>query len=209
MPAYKAICWDLDGTLIDSEHVFEIALRKASAFYKLSVPEALPEGLAIADIWSQIPNKEAVLYEQWLKEITKLCAETLADDCLQPYAKYALEMIKQKNIPQSVVSNATRSQIIGNTTKTQIHSYFQHLVGRDDVTHGKPYPHSYLLSCSRHGFNPQECLAIEDTPLGSEAAKRAGLTVIACPTSRTKHLEFPHADHIIGDLRELINHFKD
>ena len=74
------------------------------------------------------------------------------------------------------------------------------ILGREDVTHGKPAPDLYLLAAARLGLAPADCLAVEDTASGLAAAKVAGLKTIAWPNAQTAAMDFSAADYLLDDL---------
>lgn len=76
------------------------------------------------------------------------------------------------------------------------------LVTSDDVTHGKPHPEPYLKGAAQLGFNPADCLVIEDAPAGIESARAAGMKVIGI-TSTYAAAKLRDADAVIGRLVEI------
>jgi len=76
------------------------------------------------------------------------------------------------------------------------------LVTADDVTHGKPHPEPYLKGAELLGFNPSECLVIEDAPAGIQSARAGGLKVIGI-TSTYAAEALGLADAVIGKLGQL------
>jgi sugar-phosphatase len=76
------------------------------------------------------------------------------------------------------------------------------LVTSDDVTHGKPHPEPYLKGAAQLGFDPADCLVIEDAPAGIESARAAGMKVIGI-TSTYMTAVLEHADAVIGKLEQI------
>jgi mannitol-1-/sugar-/sorbitol-6-phosphatase len=76
------------------------------------------------------------------------------------------------------------------------------LVTSDDVTHGKPHPEPYLKGAELLGFNPADCLVIEDAPAGIQSARGGGMKVVGI-TSTYKADSLVHADAIIGRLEQI------
>lgn len=76
------------------------------------------------------------------------------------------------------------------------------LVTSDDVTHGKPHPEPYLKGAAQLGFNPADCLVIEDAPAGIESARAAAMKVIGI-TSTYAAAKLRDADAVIGRLLEI------
>ena len=76
------------------------------------------------------------------------------------------------------------------------------LVTSDDVIHGKPHPEPYLKGAAQLGFNPADCLVIEDAPAGIESARAAGTKVIGI-TSTYAAERLEHADAVIARLGQI------
>jgi beta-phosphoglucomutase-like phosphatase (HAD superfamily) len=70
-------------------------------------------------------------------------------------------------------------------------------------------PDCYLLALERLGVAPAECLAIEDTQYGLEAAHGAGISSVAVPSDMSSHHDFRHASAILGSMSELGDYLKD
>ena len=82
---------------------------------------------------------------------------------------------------------------------------FQCVVLGDDpeIRHGKPAPDIFLLAATRLHANPAHCLVFEDSPAGVEAARAAGMFVIAVPDPHMEDSAYPRAHQIIRDLSDL------
>jgi sugar-phosphatase len=76
------------------------------------------------------------------------------------------------------------------------------LVTSDDVTHGKPHPEPYLKGAERLGFDPAECLVIEDAPAGIQSARAGGMKVVGI-TSTYAPDALGHADAVVRKLAEI------
>jgi len=76
------------------------------------------------------------------------------------------------------------------------------LITSDDVTRGKPHPEPYLKGATQLGFNPADCLVIEDAPAGIESARAAGMKVIGI-TSTYAADALEHANAVIGKLAQI------
>jgi putative hydrolase of the HAD superfamily len=73
----------------------------------------------------------------------------------------------------------------------------------DQVENPKPAPDVYLLAAKKLGVPPNTCAALEDSPRGLAAAHAAGMFAVAVPTALTRHLDFPHARHLVESLEHL------
>lgn len=103
----------------------------------------------------------------------------------------------------AVVTSSPREHFKIIMEKTGLAKYFEFFVTQDDVDKIKPHPEPYLKAIGMSGFEAGDCLAIEDTPKGIIAAKKAGLIAYATPTEMTKALDFSEADGIYGNVGEI------
>ena len=88
--------------------------------------------------------------------------------------------------------------------KCHIERYFEAAVAGDEVTRCKPDPEIYLTAASKLGLKAEECIVFEDAEAGIEAAKRAGMRVVALATTFSREfLETTDADLIINDFRDI------
>ena len=189
MPRPAAILWDLDGTLLDSEKLWTIALFelaehlggqmthevRASLYGSSGVTmqrvifSALglkldPEAMEISDKW--LKNRIGELFD--------------AGAQVRPGAFEALKLVRDAGFPTALITNTQRAQV-----DRVIHSlpgeWFDVTVCGDEVPNGKPAPDIYLRGAELLGVAPEDCLAIEDSPTGVEAAERAGCRVLVIP----------------------------
>jgi len=117
-----------------------------------------------------------------------------------------LDLLKMQGLQMAVVTGGYRdrvSYIINN----YFIDYFSAVVTSDDVKKTKPFPEPYLRAASLLGVKPQQCLVVENAPMGIQSAKRAGMEVIAITTTLTKdHLQ--EADFIADSFGGIEEHIK-
>ncbi len=87
--------------------------------------------------------------------------------------------------------------------------YFSAVVSGDDVRASKPAPDCYLLALQRLGVSSGECLAIEDTQHGLEAASKAGIDCVALPTEMSKNQDFNLAVAVLGGMPEAVGYVRN
>jgi beta-phosphoglucomutase-like phosphatase (HAD superfamily) len=85
----------------------------------------------------------------------------------------------------------------------------QTVAGGDEVVNGKPAPDIYLLAAKRLGLRPAQCLAVEDSAPGCQAALSAGFMVVAVPNRDTKASDFSTVDYTFSSLLEVVERFED
>jgi len=205
----RAIVFDMDGVLIDSEPLHLLAYQRFLSDFGLTFQqEDNHKFLGMKDLdcakhliehhnlemtaLDFVARKEATLH--------KLFAEQLR---MQPGVLDTLEDTYRLNVPAVIASSATLPTIELVVELKGIRKYFRHLCSGDEVTHGKPAPDVFLLAADRLGVRPSECLVIEDTFNGVCAAKAAGMMCIAIPCQATRHQDFAHADLVLNSMDEV------
>ncbi len=206
----KAIIFDFDGVIIDSEKARYDAWQKVFSLYEKQLP---------IDEW--IKNIGRAHYAADPFEILqKLTGFQLPCDDLQRRAKeYELEFVsnipalpgvvrtideaEKLNITIAIASSSSRSWVEGHLRRLSIYDKFKTLVCREDTSEHKPSPVPYLTAVKRLGCLPEEALAIEDSPLGIHSAICAGLKCIAIGCSITKHLDLSKATLQLESLNDL------
>ncbi|WPF67200.1 MULTISPECIES: HAD family phosphatase [unclassified Corynebacterium] len=198
--APRAIFWDMDGTLVDSEPLWGIAT------YELSerLGRRLTPELRAATVGGSFGNtlrvcaehagvtvteQEArVLHDAMFARVGELFAQSLAP---RPGVRELLAALHQRGIPMLVTTNTERS-LADRAIEAVGTEFFRDSVAGDEVPRFKPAPDMYLEAARRVGVPPGECLVFEDSPAGMSAAVAAGCRVIGLP-------EDPH-DAVPGTL---------
>jgi beta-phosphoglucomutase len=180
----SAVIFDMDGVII---HNNEWHLKSWLLFaQKLGIDlkeEEFPTrvfGKTNEEIlWAAFPNQSPEQIEKWALE-----KEALYREMYSPFFKLAdglvdfLDALRREQIPVAVASNAPLVNVDFALDKGSIRSYFQCIMYAGLVERPKPAPDIYLESARHLGFSPDQCLVIEDSPTGLQAAKAAG-----CPTA--------------------------
>jgi len=108
-----------------------------------------------------------------------------------------------QNVPWAVATSSPRrhAQII--LDQLGLAGACHAIAGGDEAPSGKPAPDIYLLAAERLGFPPDECLALEDSMPGCQAAFAAGMRVAAVPNGQTLTADFRHVHHIFASLHDV------
>ena len=118
-----------------------------------------------------------------------------------PYFFDLLKALKKNQIKMGVVTGGARSRV-SSIVENYFSDYFECLVTIDDVKRGKPFPDPFLKGAELLGLNPDECIVVENAPMGIKAAIEAGMTVVAVKTTLTeKHLD--QAQYVVEDFRQV------
>ena len=121
-------------------------------------------------------------FDQTLEKVYELEARILAKGVnLKKGAKNLLAFLQREGIPIALATSSVESRARMILDSNGILSLFDHLVFAKDVKRSKPYPDIFLKACSDLNVLPENCLVLEDTEAGIEAAYRAGIPVICIP----------------------------
>jgi HAD superfamily hydrolase (TIGR01509 family) len=203
----KAIIFDMDGVLIYTEPLyFEVAEKLFKEEFNLSISEGYMDTVGSKDI-----EVLAFLIERFG---LKVDIEKLMQRLMQRYIKLlrekaspmpGIEVIDElkKHYRLALASSSTKECVKLVLKKFRIVDSFEVILTGDDIEHGKPDPEIYLLTAKKLGLNPCECLAIEDSENGVNAAKNAGMKCVAIPTPFNSGQNFSRANIRIDKMIDL------
>ena len=180
----KAVLWDMDGTLIDSEPYWMLSESRLAKQYG----GTWSEKDALQLIGNDLFHASDILRNQFGIEdmTTREVIDRLTDEVIEqlrtklPWRPGALELLvelKKAGIKTALVTMSMRTMAL--TVADQIDfQAFDVVVAGDDVTNGKPHPEPYLRAAELLGVAPEDCLAFEDSPTGLASAEAAGCHAI-------------------------------
>lgn len=203
--SFRAVVWDVDGVLIDSEPLHlssftEICRRHGFAYDAVDNTRWL--GKSFIDMWHGIPELRGfgLSFEELRDEIVDLYISRVHGGMARRPAPELVARLARRGVIQGCASSSPRRIVEANVAALGVTGHLSAVLGREDVSHGKPAPDLYLLAAERLGLAPADCLAIEDTASGLAAAKAAGFTAIAWPNAMTAAMDFSAADYLLDDL---------
>lgn len=186
----KAIIFDVDGTLLDTERIYMEAWRKAGRMFGIAINEdvllrtrAIPskegrkifeEALGPAFDYEKVQPERVRIAEEL---ITRTTAEAL---CL-PGVRTILRKLKEYGIPMAVASSTSTQKTVAHLAHAGLLHYFGAVIGGDMVERGKPNPDIFWMAADRLGMPYDQCLVVGDTPADVNAATAAGMPVILVP----------------------------
>jgi beta-phosphoglucomutase len=112
-----------------------------------------------------------------------------------------LDYLNEKKIPAAIVTGGDRDRVLKLQDK-YFKGYFKGLISSDDVENTKPYPEPYLKGARLLDLNPEECVVIENAPLGVEAGKSAGMFVIGVTTTVKREILY-EADIVVENMQAV------
>lgn len=184
----KAVIFDMDGTLIDTEKYYRIFWPKAMAEFGYFMTDE--QALAMRSLGR--PFAPARLKEWFGEEIDysavrqrrkELMAEYLEREGIRrkPGALELLRNLKEKGIVTAVATATDPERTANYLEQTGLEGYFDRTISATQVPEGKPSPDIYLYTCRQLGLPPESCMAVEDSPNGVLSAWRAGCRVVMVP----------------------------
>ncbi len=114
-----------------------------------------------------------------------------------------LTQLKTENLAIGLVTGTPRSEVEYILQRTELAAYFDVIVAGDDLEASKPEPDPYLLAVKNLNLQPSECLAIEDNPVGIEAAKRAKIQVVGISYIYPLHMLQRQANWTVDDFLDI------
>jgi beta-phosphoglucomutase len=229
-----AFVFDLDGTLVETEELKALSYARAAAelrpgFDEREVVEAFKDlvGLSRHEVAVGLmcrfdleePARERMAefgvwtpWQAYVQVRLRIYEALLADTNIvlahrYPHNIALLRDVRREGYPTALATQSHCEQTRRVLDILGIVDQFDIVVTRDDVEHGKPDPEMHLLAARELGVEPEECLAIEDSPAGVKAALAARMEVVAVTTDLTRH-KFRDSNlldrsHIVDDPRTL------
>lgn len=213
----KAVIFDLDGLLIDSEIIsYEIYKALLAPF---GINFSISDYAENYSGKSEIKNVAYLIQsyglpwssEVGLKKVTMMEESLLAQGVdLKPGAKRLLMYLKEKDYKIALASSSVEKRALDILDKHEIKMYFDAFVFGHEVERGKPYPDIFLKACAKIKVSPKECLVLEDSEAGVEAAHAAGIPVICIPDMKKPQLTYLEMTLMqLESLDEVITYLKE
>lgn len=182
----KAVFWDMDGTLVDSEPLHDAALEHAIRSLGLTPPEDLHERILGQAAWPVYQMMRAELgvsipFEDWIARKYDYYFEHAPKLKPREGAVEIFRALEAAGIKQAIVSNSDRLIVDANLRAVGLSRNGFISVSRNDVRLGKPDPEPFLRAAYLHGVEPQDCAVMEDSQTGASAGVAAGMTTIFWP----------------------------
>lgn len=207
-PALKAILWDNDGVLVDTEHLYFRATRETLAARGIEITEAqylelfLRQSRGILHFaheygWSDaeldtVRRERSALYSALLHEHSRVI-DGVEEVLAALHGRYIM----------GIVTSSQREHFDIIHRQSGLLGYFDFVLASGDYSQPKPHPEPYLRAVERAGVTNDECIVVEDSERGLASATAAGLRCIIVPSRLTAGRPFAGALHVARDIREL------
>ena len=195
----KAIVFDMDGLMLNTEDVFELAGNELLMRRGLEMTDGIRRAMIGRRPHEAFDAMKALTgitesNEDLMEETRDLFAGFAEDhlDCM-PGLATLLDLIESLQLPRAVATSSPRRYMEEMLGRFDLLHQFQFTLTAEDVTHGKPHPEIYLKAAEQHGVEPSAMLVMEDSEAGTRAAAAAGAFVVAVPNQHTAFGDFSMA----------------
>lgn len=184
----KAVIFDVDGTLLDTERIYMQAWKEAAAEQGYVMPDELLRKTRAVDakVAAQIFEEEignGFSYQKTRPIRVRIAEEIieLESPILKPGVLELLSFLREKGIRLSVASSTKTKTTKEHLQINGIADWFEVIVGGDMITKGKPNPDIFLKAAELLGEAPENCIVVEDSPAGIRAGSAAGMKTVLVP----------------------------
>ncbi|HEU4368080.1 MAG TPA: HAD family hydrolase [Methylomirabilota bacterium] len=205
----KLIVFDFDGLILDTEAPVYDAWQEIYGEHGVTLSfEKWAACIGTVDAFDPCADLQATLGRTLdataLEERHRVRTDALiAGQTVLPGVRDYVEAADRMGLALGVASSSSRRWVEGHLARLGLRERFHVIRCADDVPRVKPDPALYLAVLKATGVRPGEALALEDSPNGVLAAKRAGLTCVAVPNPLTARLDLAAADLRLGSLAEV------
>lgn len=209
----NAVLFDFDGVVVDSEPVH----------YKTFTEFVRPLGIEVSEerwylefagtgsknIFTVLLREAGITDEKtiddYVEKRKKVYGELVKKGKVKanPGIKEFLELLKEKKIKTAVVSGGHSENIRIALSVLGLESYFGSIIGSGDYERRKPYPDAFLKAAEKLGVKPDECLVLEDSVSGFNAAKNAGMKIIIFESPAVENIDKKEAEAVIKDFNDF------
>ena len=210
MSAIRALIFDFDGTILDTETAWYEAFKEAYLEHEVELTldmygKCIGTSLHLFDPYEylitdlKIPLDRKAFRQGIHDRLTKM----MEQEVIRPGILDYLAGAKELGLRIGLASSSKRAWIDKYLAQLGISHYFEAIRTAEDVALVKPHPELYELALKDLGVQPHEAIAIEDSPNGARAAAAAGMHYIVVPNPVTKFLTFDGEPRTVPSLTEL------
>ncbi len=204
----RAILWDMDGVISDSYSLHfaawqETFVKRGIEFTKEDFTKLFGtrnDFIVRSVMGKKLPERDVQIVVQEKEETFR----QNATGNIKPFPGVVrlLNILKKGNFKLGLASSAPKENIDLAFSELNLTGIFNCIVSGQEVTKSKPSPQIYLLAAKRLGVIPNDCVVIEDSPLGVKAAKTAGMKCLAITNTHSRQ-ELEEADRVVDSLENV------
>ncbi|HOQ37636.1 MAG TPA: HAD family phosphatase [Acetivibrio sp.] len=211
MDSIKAIIFDMDGLMIDSERLyFDVERALARNYGKEVSDETLMKMMGRSPLEAMSIYAMDLGFDISSEELLRLRNDMFVDRLRNEVSamKGLYEMLNrfEGKLKMAIATGSPEEFLRIVMDKLKIEKYFDVLQPSDEIKEGKPNPEIYLKAAEKLKVLPSECIVLEDSCNGALAGKRAGCYTIAVPSEYTCKQDFSFVDYIARDLYDAAEH---
>ncbi len=213
-----AVIFDFDGVIVDSERIHHGAFNRVCAQFHVEISKSAYYekflGLTDVEVFELLNEKHNLgLSPEQLEGLVEQKSATFkrlaqTEAAVIPGVPEFLSMLKADKVPTAICSGALLSEIEMLLKGAKLRDLFSVIISAEHVTRGKPHPEGFLLALAklnerlRRSIKPADCIVIEDSRWGLQAAKAAGMHTIAV-TNTYQPGQLKLAEKIVSKLTDL------
>lgn len=204
----KALAFDMDGTLVDSERIHWESWRVCCINHGVK-PYVYEEFVRFVGVSDESMADEIIELNHLTMSVEDLVSEKqqtylklIPQIKLLPGVKTILQRF-QERYRLAITSSSPRIELLRILEHHGLTGFFELVVGGDMVERKKPEPDIYVLATRLLNLLPEECVAFEDSQSGLQAAKTAGLVAVAIPHGLSEGHDFSRADLVVSQIDEV------
>jgi HAD superfamily hydrolase (TIGR01509 family) len=204
----RAVFWDNDGVLVDTEKLYFQATRELLLSTGVTLTEelfkriSLSEGRSAFSLAAERGVPQEVidrLHEERNQRYTELLRGGVR---IMEGVQETLAELRGKMV-LGIVTSSRREHFETMHERTGLLPHFDFILTREDFTLSKPDPEPYRAAMAKCGYGPGECLVIEDSPRGLASARAAGIRCLVVPNDLTRGYPFPGSWRVLSTSREV------
>lgn len=207
----QCIIFDMDGVIIDSEHIHMACEREIFRLLKISISDDEHHafvGATDETMWTRIESSHElpINIPRIINLKRSLYMEYLKREVYIKPIPYVLELIVdlyKRGFLLALASSSPHSQINYILNDFRIKPYFHSIISGEDVENGKPNPEIFLKAANSVNVSPQSCVVVEDSYNGVTGAKKANMKCIGFINPNSGNQDLSKADMVISSFIEI------
>lgn len=207
----KAVIFDVDGTLLDTERIYMKAWKEAAAEAGFVMPDSVLQKTRAVNTKDAARIFEEEIGNGFSYQAVRPIRVRIAEEIirrespiLKPGVLELLAFLEEKGIRLAVASSTNQQGTREHLAESRILDRFEVVVGGDMVTNGKPHPDIFLKAAEALDTAPEACIVVEDSPAGIRAAHAAGMKAVLVPDQAAITQEIiDMADVVLNSLLEM------
>ena len=207
----RGVLFDLDGVIVDTLHYHYLAWKHMFGKYGGSPVNEhsvlLYEGMASREILPILMKETGVAIPEAEQsafiEEKRAYFRSIVQVTSYPGAFETIDELRKRGFKLALVT-ACATKNMQHALNREQQAHFDFLITGDEVPRAKPFPDPYLTAASQLGLRPEECVVVENAPLGIESARNAGMCCVAIETTLGKEY-LTSADHVLQKMTDLLS----